>query len=147
MRNWIVILLMMIMGVLGGAVPQAQAQRGTTQHACDLPTRLNPGLLVQVADHDGAPLPVYDAGEAGADVVAALETGTPFTVLVGPVCDNDTVWWQIKAGRDETDDAFVLGWIMESHDGMYLVEPLMTSLPMIASAPTVLPDRPTIAAA
>ncbi|NJL55802.1 hypothetical protein HC928_11870 [bacterium] len=80
-------------------------------------------------------------------MVAALDTGTPFTVLAGPVCGNGTVWWQIKAARDEADEALVLGWIMESHDGVYLVEPLMTSLPMIASAPAALRDQPAPVAA
>ncbi|NJL55801.1 hypothetical protein HC928_11865 [bacterium] len=43
----------------------ALAQRGTTQQACDLPTRLNAGLLIQVADHDGAPLPYMMPGRQG----------------------------------------------------------------------------------
>lgn len=61
--------------------------------------------------------PALESADLG-DAVA----GETFTVLAGPVCGNDILWWQVQT-------ASATGWIAQGQNGLYFVEPIPQLLP------------------
>ncbi|MBN1680110.1 MAG: DUF3160 domain-containing protein [Anaerolineae bacterium] len=82
-----------------------------------LPPRLVVGGSGQVSFTDGLPLNVRAAPGLSGAQVTQLPEGTAFSVIDGPVCADAIYWWQIDSGG-------VIGWIAESADGTYYVEPV-----------------------
>lgn len=83
------------------------------------PANLLPRLEV---DARGRVLPggnstVYDQPLADAIELGEIPGGVSFTVLDGPVCTDNRIWWQVEY-RDVT------GWVIEAGNGEYFLEPL-----------------------
>jgi len=50
-------------------------------------------------------------------LLGAIPGGTEFTVLEGPICADDLIWWRVR-----TDD--ITGWTVEGSGSDYWIEPL-----------------------
>jgi len=83
------------------------------------PANLPPRLAV---DSRGRVLPgdasiVYEQPLSDSAQLGEIPGGVSFTVLDGPVCTNNLIWWQVEY-RDVT------GWVVEGGNGEYFLEPL-----------------------
>lgn len=83
------------------------------------PANLPPRLAV---DGRGRVLPggastVYEQPLSDSAILGEIPGGVSFTVLDGPVCTNNQIWWQVEY-RDVT------GWVIEAGNGEYFLEPL-----------------------
>lgn len=80
-----------------------------------LPERLVVGQLGRVTP--GSSNNVRAEPSRNADLVGQIPGGSEFTVLEGPRCVDDLVWWQVDFGG-------LVGWTVEGADGEYWLEPL-----------------------
>jgi hypothetical protein len=85
--------------------------------AAALLPRLTVGSSAMVSFTDGSPLNVRDAATRGGTVLAQIPEGSQFTVIEGPTCADGIYWWRIQAEG-------AAGWVAESVDRVYLVEPM-----------------------
>jgi hypothetical protein len=124
MKKHLLVLLIMLVSMIGAALP-AQAQ-GDDPQAC--PGAFESRLAVGVTGRalEAFVEVVYEPAPDGAEP-QILPAGYLFTVLDGPVCEEDTAWWQIEYYEDgETAGTVVRqkGWIAEWSATAYSVEPL-----------------------
>ena len=50
-------------------------------------------------------------------VLALIPSGGQFSVIAGPQCSENTVWWQVNYNG-------IVGWRMEGQNGEYWLEPV-----------------------
>jgi hypothetical protein len=82
-------------------------------------SKLHLGSPARVTFTDGTPLNVRtQAGKAG-KVLKTIKEGTEITLLEGPKCVDQGVWWDMQ-----TKDGRTAGWVMEGDKGVYFIEPL-----------------------
>ena len=74
----------------------------------------------RVASTDGTDLRVHTAPGFSAPVSARLPEGTSFVLLEHPQCADAAFWWNIRADALNGQT----GWVAESQNGVYLLEPL-----------------------
>lgn len=88
-----------------------------------LPSRLTTGQLGIVSDED--PRPVNVRAEPGLEAVrlGQFPVNTQFRVVEGPVCQDGYPWFMVQRLSDG-----LTGWIAESGQDAYFVEPLVTAL-------------------
>ncbi len=100
-----------------------------------LPSRLMPGDLGFVSDED--PRPVNVRREPGLDGtrIGQFSINTRFRVLQGPVCESGYAWFR----TERLADGFT-GWIAESGQGVYYLEPESINSSM-QNCPGVMPVR------
>ena len=98
-----------------------------------LPSRLYPGIEGLVSDNDPRPMNVRSDPGLGSLRLDQLEILETFDVLEGPLCSGGRVWYLVSY-----DDGFFEGWITESNDEFYFIEPLEGS--GMDGRPTVPPD-------
>ncbi|HML23129.1 MAG TPA: hypothetical protein PKD09_15860 [Aggregatilinea sp.] len=115
-----VVCLLLIAPLLVLHPTRVQAQSG-----CDglIAPRLTIGGSGRVTSPFGVSLKNVPAtGAGGATEIEALATDTVFTVLDGPQCNQDYVWWQIQLPNGVT------GWAAEGNATDYFVEPTTVGL-------------------
>lgn len=100
-----------------------------------LPSRLIAGQVGIVSDDD--PRPVNVRAEPGLEAVrlGQFPVNTQFRVVEGPVCQDGYPWFMVQRLSDG-----LTGWIAESGQDAYFVEPLVTA-PGERSCPGVLASR------
>ncbi len=84
-----------------------------------LPPRLVPGKTGRVTFTPPVPSNVRSAPRVTSDnVIGQLQPGQQFTVVSGPVCDQERLWrwWLVRTPRLE-------GWVSEGQPGQYWLEP------------------------
>ncbi len=119
------LLLLCLLFSLSGAVsPAAQEITGACPDAA--PSRLITGEQGFTSRNQLYEL--YAEASNGAALLRLLPPYVRFDVLEGPRCSEDAAWWRIRYGTDE-------GWINESYDSTYVLEPLT---PIRTSNATVL---------
>ncbi len=97
-------------------IPELLDQGGSAANACSgfMPSRLFPGGLGRVTPGDPNNLRTAP-GYANA-ALGLIPGGDVFEVLTGPICADNTAWWQVvHLGR--------LGWIAEGNGNIYWLEP------------------------
>ncbi len=124
MNKYLVLSVIIILTMVGAAIP-ARAQ-GVSGCPGTLEIRLLLGGMGRVleADIEVVHEPALEAAQP-----KILPAGGLFTVLDGPVCEDDTAWWQVdfyETGEKEGVVISQTGWIYEWFDGDYVVEPLPT---------------------
>lgn len=91
-----------------------------TPQAVDCPgamaSRIQVNMAARVTFTDGKPLNVRKSPGKGGEVVARMAEGTKFTIVDGPSCTDQRVWWKIYS-------PVYAGWVMEGEDGSYFIEP------------------------
>ncbi len=92
--------------------------------ACEpeMPARLSPGDRGVIDDEgDTDSLNVRDdIGLTGTTVIGSYPVLTEFSVLAGPVCDEDNnAWYQIRIDEDDVE-----GWVIEALDEDYTIRPV-----------------------
>ncbi len=99
------------------AAPDLSSFIPTQASTCpdSMPARLTIGAQGYVSD-DLANNVRSEPSTAG-DLLGQIPAGSVFTVLEGPVCEDDLVWWRVST---ET----VTGWTAEGMDGEYWLSPL-----------------------
>ncbi len=101
-----------------------------------LPSRIRPGDVAVVSDEDPRPLNVRrDPGLSGTRL-GQFEVGTRFTVLEGPVCRDGYPWFRVQRLPGG-----LTGWLAESGEGVYFVDPEVGGRPISQNCPGVLPTR------
>ena len=81
-----------------------------------MPTRLTPQIQARV--QPGLPNNLRDNPSTGASAIGEIPGGALFTVLQGPVCDDEGfLWYQV-------DFDGVVGWTAEGRGGDFFLEPL-----------------------
>ncbi len=88
-----------------------------------LPSRLQVGMVAVVSDDDPRPVNVRGGPGLAATRVGQFAVATRFTVLEGPVCQNNYAWFRV---REEATNGLT-GWVAESGEGVYYLEPLAES--------------------
>ena len=78
---------------------------------------------------------------SGSQIIGSIPPGGIFTVLSGPNCDNEGMfWWQVQYGGQ-------VGWTPEGQFGVYWLEPVTAPPPPTQPRACALPPRLTIGAA
>jgi hypothetical protein len=83
----------------------------------NLQSRLAKGGRGRVAFTDGKDMRIRSRPTLDADILFNVPEGTEFTLADGPRCVDGMIWWQVL-----TDDEH-LGWMAETQNGEYLIEP------------------------
>jgi hypothetical protein len=99
-------------GNTGGQSPQPLTN-------CPLPPRLAVGGQGRVIP-GGFPNNIRAVPGLSGDYLGEIPPGTTFTVLAGPQCASNLVWWQISGGG-------LTGWTAEGQSPEYWLEPLNTT--------------------
>lgn len=94
-------------GIEGEAIPQECPGAA--------PTRLAIGSLARVIP-GGGPNRLRSEASAQSAQIGLIAEGDVVTVLYGPICDRDVVWWQV-------DYNGVVGWTAEGQGGTYFLDP------------------------
>lgn len=83
------------------------------------PANLLPRLEVNARGRvlPGGSSTVYDQPVADSSSLGEIPGGVSFTVLDGPVCTDNRIWWQVEYRN-------VTGWVIEAGNGEYFLEPL-----------------------
>jgi WD40-like Beta Propeller Repeat len=123
-----------VWGPVGLRIPDLPDQGGGTINTCSgfMPSRLFPGGLGRVTPGD--PNNIRTAPGYANAALGLIPGGNVFEVITGPVCADNTAWWQVNyLGR--------LGWVAEGSGNIYWLEPA-------ASYPTPTPfaTQPVICA-
>lgn len=85
----------------------------------DLPSRINGERRGFIAfTKDGGNLRFHSIPGLAAPVTAKIPEGVEFFVEGGPKCANGLTWWKISVS-----DPNAVGWVAESYNGEYLLEP------------------------
>ncbi|MCC6801104.1 MAG: protein kinase [Anaerolineae bacterium] len=82
------------------------------------PPRLTPGKQGRVTLEPPLPSRVRAAPHTGGDYLGQLQPGRVFTVISGPVCDDQQRWWWLVRMGD------LEGWMAEGAGGDYYLEPV-----------------------
>lgn len=109
-------------------LPTAAPAQETVTCPGGLPVRLASGVTGRVTA--GLPSNLRSEPSVDAADVGDVQAGETFTVLDGPVCGNDILWWRVQAAAGE-------GWIAQGQNGLYFVEPVpqplgQTDIPLSA---------------
>lgn len=81
-------------------------------------SRLKVGIQAKVGDVGGYSLTIYAEPGYEFEELYYLEEGAPFTIIGGPACINNQLWWEINIDQGNT------GWTPEtSETGAYLLNP------------------------
>ncbi|MBN8621253.1 MAG: SH3 domain-containing protein, partial [Anaerolineae bacterium] len=64
----------------------------------------------------GGPNRLRSEASAQSAQIGLIAEGDVVTVLYGPICDRDVVWWQV-------DYNGVVGWTAEGQGGTYFLDP------------------------
>lgn len=80
--------------------------------------RLKVGEGARVTFTDGKALRVRSEAGKSATVLGQMPEGTEMTVIDGPVCVGEGLWWKITSA-----DGKLNGWVLEGEDGDYYLEP------------------------
>lgn len=82
------------------------------------PPRLTPGGQGRVTLDPPLPSRVRAAPHTGGNYLGQLPPGRVFSVISGPVCDDENRWWWLVHGGD------LEGWMAEGAGGDYYLEPV-----------------------
>jgi Tol biopolymer transport system component len=120
-------------------VPQAPARPTNTpvpatttttsgRAVCDgaMNTRLAVGAQARVVP-DGLPNNIRREASTTSERIGRIPAGEPFSVIGGPQCAQNLVWWEITYGD-------ITGWTAEGQNGVYWIEPLSTLAPAVTPA-------------
>jgi hypothetical protein len=82
------------------------------------------GLPIRLANRAAARttadnVSLYSESSFGSDALYTYDSGTDIRMGPGVACSEGAVWWQVHTDEDRQAD----GWIAESADGEYLLEP------------------------
>lgn len=100
-----------------------------------LELRLTSGELARVTV--GLPSNIRAGADINASEVGQLQPGETFTVIGGPTCGPDGLyWWQIQAGD-------LTGWIAQGEQGLYYIEPIPQPLPARAGLAQLIAENIT----
>ena len=84
-------------------------------------TRMYVGVLGRVSPESTGRLNVRQNPEVERlNLVEQLPIDTPFTVIDGPICSGDLIWYRIVFGGDA-----VRGWVAEGDADEYFIEPIL----------------------
>lgn len=124
------------------ATPDITPENDDGRTVCEdaMPTRLANGMRGQVRPSGPAVRLRAEAATSAANL-QSLASGTAFTVIGGPACNEAFVWWQIEVNSTR-------GWVAEGSDGVYWLEPLSgqpapTNTPPPTVAPATTGDQAT----
>lgn len=104
---------LLLIGLLLSALMPRPAAAQPDSCAASLPPRLTPGREARVS---AAPLDMHQSASHSAGSDAHIPEGETFAVTGTPVCDGGMFWYPIVYEGEK-------GWIAESADGEYRVEP------------------------
>jgi hypothetical protein len=102
-----------------------------------MPTRLAAGIQARAVP-DGVPSNIRREPSSSSDILGQVPAGGEFTILEGPGCAENMVWWHI-------DYDTLTGWIAEGQNGTYRLEPLApvpTPTPRPGITPAAQPTSP-----
>lgn len=80
-------------------------------------SRLSVGDQAQVARVDGSNTRLRSQPGFTQSIVGKVPEGTPLTILDGPECIDGNNWWYVRTNNG------LEGWMTESQNGVYLIEP------------------------
>jgi hypothetical protein len=90
-----------------------------SQPVCSGPkSRLSVGAHARVAFTDGTDMRIRAKPGFKQTILNTVPEGTLFTILDGPQCMDGSAWWYIRT------DGGLKGWMVESQNGVYLLEPV-----------------------
>lgn len=92
---------------------------GTTTCPGFLPSRITVGQQGRVTDSNNIPNNVRSQPSAAAERVGQIPAGDVFQVIGGPICAENTAWWQVRYRT-------LTGWTAEGASGEYWLEPFTT---------------------
>jgi hypothetical protein len=82
-------------------------------------SRVQVGVRARVSDNNEAnPLPLRLRSTPGGEFVQSIPAGTEFSIVGGPQCASQYLWWQIRLA-DGT-----VGWSAEGDLSQYFIEPV-----------------------
>lgn len=81
-----------------------------------LPSRLTVGNWGRVSTYPYLPNNIRSAATYSGTVIGQIPAGNAFSVLSGPVCAENTAWWQVNYNS-------VVGWTVEGSGSTYWLEP------------------------
>lgn len=84
-----------------------------------LPSRLLVGEMGVVSDEDPRPVNLRSGPGLAATRIGQFPVGTAFTVLEGPVCQNNYAWFRVRENAPNGQS----GWVAESGEGVYYLDP------------------------
>jgi hypothetical protein len=126
------ILLLILFGLLFGAVGAVGAQDFAASTNCRQPGRLAVGMTGRVTLYPNQPNRVRDGASFYNNVLGFIPAGGVFTVQSGPQCGNYVNWWLVNYNG-------LVGWTAEGDGGYtYWVEPYSAQPPPPVCA---LPNR------
>lgn len=100
-----------------------------------MPSRLVPDMVAKVADDDPRPVNVRNGPGLSSTRIDSFPINTQFRVLAGPTCDSGYPWFRVERLSDGRT-----GWVAESGQGVYYLEPVALDA-ATQSCPNVLPPR------
>ncbi len=101
------------------------AQPDSNAPCADIPLtpRLYGGMQARVISSQ--PLMVYREFDTSSPVVGQVEPGTIIPINTAPHCENGIAWWQSNFRPSTSPDDTPFGWIAESVNGEYVLEPYL----------------------
>jgi streptogramin lyase len=111
----------------GGRVPTPTPAPTATAYALEPPrlpcqgayeTRLKVGMTASVVREPPIPNRMRSEPRVGADAVGLLQPGEKMTILKGPECVDDWIWWQVQSLSTG-----LVGWTAEGDQDAYWLEP------------------------
>lgn len=126
------IVLGIIVLTLGTAMAAAQLDVNAACAGTEYMTpRLAGGMKARVISSE--PLDVYMDFNIAADVVGQVAPGAIIPINSAPRCQDGTVWWQSNFRAPTGPDDTPFGWLPESIDGEYVLEPYLQTLSVPAT--------------
>ena len=101
---------------------QTNEPTATTWEACEnasLPSRLHIGATAQVALDPPLPNRVRQDPNTSAAINGYVDPGESVTIIDGPACDQDWVWWKVEA-----QSGSLIGWTAEGDQENYWLVPV-----------------------
>jgi hypothetical protein len=117
------------------SVPAASTP-DASRTVCDgaMPTRLRVGMIAQVRP-SGLPVNIRANPTSASARVGQMNPGDTFSIIGGPQCAENLVWWQITFGQ-------INGWAGEGTNNLYWVEPTGDTVAATTAVATSAADQP-----
>ena len=81
-------------------------------------SRLTVGIAARVSEYPPYANRVRKEPEKDADIIGSIDPGEPITILDGPSCDEDWVWWKVQSV-----ETGLTGWTAEGDGDEYWLTP------------------------
>ncbi len=116
---------MRIMGIFAIVLWMSSSIQAQTSCTSDqvANSRLTGGTLTQVSAQQ--PLSLYTEYATSSEITTTLENGTSVWLIAEPVCAEALIWWPLSFS---VDNNIINGWVVETQDGEYVLEPISQTI-------------------